>query len=308
MAKTYAKVNSKNVKLRAGGKAGMTGAVPSKLRISATSRTADTCAPDCPFLEANNHPADILTGKPICYPTAKVGGGPSIFERADLSGVEDTSAALEEIEFGASKGSAVRHLVSGDVAGPNDDYVQSANALHTARPDLKGYGYTHHWRQMDPSDIQGWEMNASTETPGQAAEAIQKGWNAVIESPADQSLAGQVIAGRRVVSCPNQQNPNIGCVNCMLCAKNYPKRPIIEFAIHGATRKVGGKVMAAREAEQSAITDSGHPDGDSTDNDSRTFLGMPSMPRQAPKSIGGLVSEVRDRRESLKAGWSDGRR
>ena len=111
--------------------------------------------------------------------------------------------------------------------------------------------------------------------------------------PKGESLAGTRIAGRKVVSCPNQKRPDeIGCADCHLCRTNSPTRPIVEFEIHGATKKVGGKVMAAREAEQKAITTSGTPDGDSTDRDSSTFLGMPAMP---------------SRTQGLKSGWSDGR-
>ena len=287
MAKTYIKIDTKNSKLVSKKK----GLKYGERVISATSRTSDTCAPDCPFLESNNHPEDT-SGKPICYPTARVGGGPSIFMRAEQHGSEDTRAEMMELKR-APDNSIVRHLVSGDVASKNDDYLDSVRELSEARPDLKQYGYTHHWRNLNPSDAKGMVLNASTETAGQAKEAIEKGWQAVIESPKGESLAGTRIAGRKVVSCPNQKRPDeIGCADCHLCRTNSPTRPIVEFEIHGATKKVGGKVMAAREAEQKAITTSGTPDGDSTDRDISTFLGMPAMP---------------SRTQGLKSGWSDGR-
>lgn len=254
--------------------------------IVSTSRTADTCADDCP-LKGTGIEHKPSEGGTSCYATAKPGGGKSIFQNAESG--DDTQTAMKKIDVMAAPKAAVRHLVSGDVAGENDDYVSEANAMHARRPDLQGWGYTHHWRQMQSSDAQGWTLNASTETPKQAEEAISKGWQAVIESPADKQLAGTRIAGRRVVTCPNALNKDVGCADCHLCRNNSSTRPVVEFPIHGNTNIVGGIVNKIREQE--SVTSSARPDGDSTDRDS-TFLGMPTMP---------------SRTQGLKSGWSDGR-
>jgi len=166
-------------------------------------------------------------------------------------GAEKTHDALHKILKGAPPESMVRHLVSGDVASNGDDYVEAANHLHAARQDLMGFGYTHNWRNMSSSDARGWVLNASTETASQAADAINKGWQAVIESPEDQDLSGQKIAGRRVVTCPNQSTGGaVGCADCKLCAKSHPGRPIIQFLAHGNKEaQVSARLAKAREEE-----------------------------------------------------------
>lgn len=243
--KTMATVDSKNQKLMSTKPGGQV--------IHTTSRTSDTCAPDCPFLKGETH--GDSHGVPMCYANDKL-GRPSIFQMADRYGVSDTHAAMEKIRSARGKGAAVRHLVSGDVAGKNDDYIKEANNLHALRKDLEGWGYTHNWRQMSPKDAEGWTLNASTETASQAAEAIGKGWQAVIESTPDNDVStavtGQRIAGRNVVTCPNQvTSGRVTCADCQLCRNNGENRPIVQFIAHGSSSKkhVTGAINTAREAE-----------------------------------------------------------
>jgi hypothetical protein len=241
VAKTYVKIDTRNSKLKTANP------VSGKI-ISSTSRTSDTCAPDCPFLDKGDH--NDIEGKPICYANEKL-GRPSIFQHAEKYGIQDTASAMDKLQYGAPKGSAVRHLVSGDVAGSGDDYIRHANSLHAARKDLQGWGYTHNWRQMNPGEVKGWTLNASTETSRQAEDEVNRGWQAVIESPKGQELAGTRIAGRRVVSCPNQStHGQVGCADCNLCRSDSPTRPIVEFQIHGKQqKKVAAKVTGIRQAE-----------------------------------------------------------
>ena len=241
MAKTSIKIDSKNSKLMSANP--ISGRV-----ISTTSRTTDTCAPDCPFIDKGEH--NDIEGKPICYANESL-GRPSIFQHAEKYGVHDTQSAMEKLQYGAPKGSAVRHLVSGDVASEGDDYVRQANALHAARKDLQGWGYTHNWRNMNPDEVKGWTLNASTESARQAEQAVNRGWQAVIESPKGQELAGSRIGGRKVVACPNQAtHGKVGCADCNLCRADTPTRPIVEFTIHGKnTKKVSQAVTNVRQAE-----------------------------------------------------------
>jgi hypothetical protein len=248
MAKTHVVIQSKNSKLVSRDENLRVG----EKNVSTTQRTEDTCAPDCPFLQKGEH--GDKQGVPICYPNAKL-GRPSIFQMADKFGVESSKEALDKIAKKAPTGGLVRHLVSGDVSGPNDEYISHANALHKMRGDLQGWGYTHNWRQMKPEDVKGWTLNASTETPGQAEEAIKKGWdNVVIESPAHDSLVGQIIGGRRVVSCPNQATHGAkGCADCKLCAKDSTNRNIVEFQLHGnKVKQLSGIITSQRHAEAAA--------------------------------------------------------
>lgn len=242
MVKTHVVNNSRSSKLMS--------SIPGKQDkrpISSTSRTSDTCAPDCPFMYKGEH--GDQDGVPICYPNEKH-GRPSIFQMADQHGIPSTQSALDKIQYGAAYKSAVRHLVAGDVASPNDDYIEAANNLHAMRKDLQGWGYTHHWRSLDPTQAQGWVLNASTETPAQATEALSRGWQAVIESPSDNLLHGTRIAGRKVVQCPNQTS-GIGCADCHLCRSNSPTRPIVEFEIHGTNKKkVTNVVLGIRRGDE----------------------------------------------------------
>lgn len=236
--------------------------------IVETSRTADTCADNCPFkrLGIDHKPSE---GGTACYAVQKPGGGNSYFDNAEKSGTEDTALSMRQVEVNAPPNAVVRHLVSGDIGFEGDTYIEEANKLHANRPDLQGYGYTHNWENIDPESIQGWKVNASVETPGQAEDAISKGWDVAIVSPKGDQLAGTRIAGRRVVTCPAEldlpEDKKVGCAECRLCRSSGPNRPIVEFPAHGASSIVGKIVSSLREQEQ--VTASSSPDGDSTDND-----------------------------------------
>lgn len=275
MAKTKAVVKSENTKLRTGGRRGpdpKTGKPwkrkKGKKDISATYRTADTCPDSCPFKASK-----------ICYAHDVTNPRqPTAFQVAERLGIEDTNEALDPIRDNAPYKGLVRHLVSGDVSSENeqgevdDDYIEAANKLHEDRPDLEGYGYTHDWERIDPTSVKGWTLNASTETPEQAAEAIRRGWNVVIESPEDQDLSGQVIEGQKVQTCPNQLYHNVGCADCKLCLGKQNK--IIQFLAHGRNqRRVSEAINAARSG---------------------------------PVSLGSTIPVGAPSAEHFKAGFSDG--
>lgn len=186
-----------------------------KRPASATYRTADTCPTSCLFLDR-------------CY-AAPDNGPRAPFRQAERHG-QETPQAFARLTRDAPFRSVLRHLVSGDVT---PDYLTEAAAFHAARPDVEGYGYSHRWEEMSPADVEGWTCNASTETPEQVEKALAAGWQAVITSPPGATLAGTRIAGRRVVSCPNQTDDRIKCSDCRLCRLDTPTRPVIEFVWHG---------------------------------------------------------------------------
>jgi hypothetical protein len=138
-------------------------------------------------------------------------------------------------------------IVSGDV---DDEYIAEANKLHKDRPDLRGYGYTHDWRNRSPVEIDGWVLNASCETPEEVEKALANGWQAIIESPKDSTLAGTRIAGRRVVSCPNQEDDRVKCASCRLCTTSSETRPIVEFTLHGNNVKLLADIIIKKRGEQ----------------------------------------------------------
>lgn len=224
---------------------------PKKLQVTTTARTVSTCpANACPF-RVDFHDPDTGEQKQssICYAhTASNPGGKNPFSRAEAEGSTDTAGMLDQVAKGAKPNSLVRHLESGDLT---PDYVDAMKTLHTERPDLRGIVYTHHTDESAPwlkhDAVPGVTINKSTESPEQAAREISRGWQAVIESPHDQSLAGTRIAGRKVVTCPAQTTEGkVGCASCNLCSSNSPTRPVVEFLAHGATKQVGAAIEARR--------------------------------------------------------------
>lgn len=230
-ALTLATPNSTNKKLKG------------KRPIAATYRTPDTCAADCPFVVKDD--AGQATEKRTCYAASGPGGG--AFALANRSGVK-TADAFHRIKSETPPNAVVRHLVSGDL---DADYIEEANALHSERPDLEGYAYTHHWRNLSPSLFKGWTVNASCETTTDVEKAIANGWQAVIESPESDSLHGQRIAGRRVVTCPAQRSDAVKCSDCKLCHSDNPTRPVVEFILHGGhIRSNSATLVTIRNSER----------------------------------------------------------
>lgn len=196
-----------------------------KRPVSATYRTEDTCSSDCVFNR---------DGKRYCYAANGPGGG--AFALANRAG-KTVRQAFDRLRRESPTGAVVRHLVSGDIDG---EYVREANLLHSLfRSDLKGYGYTHKWKEgwIAPLDVEGWTLNASCESVEDIEKALANGWQAVVESPVGNSLAGQRVQGRRVVTCPNQRDNRVKCSDCNLCSSDTATRPVVEFLLHGAHQK-----------------------------------------------------------------------
>lgn len=243
---TFVKINSENAKLASKD--------PTDTPVSTTSRTASTCAPDCPFIKSPEDHSDVQ-GVPICYANERI-RRPSIFETVERSKNATTvKNAMKILAAQTAPNSKVRHLVSGDVLGTgSQDYIEAANELHSIRKDLVGWGYTHNWRNLNSDAAKNWVLNASTETKEEAEEAIGKGWQAVITSPPGESLAtsdtGERVAGRRVVTCPNQIHHEIKCAHCNLCSSNSPNRPIVQFIAHGNAKETRNLVEQAIMAKR----------------------------------------------------------
>lgn len=142
------------------------------------------------------------------------------------------------------KGALVRHMVSGDLFQgdqPDLEAVEELRQAHRSRPDVRGWGYTHGWRRLDPYrlNLDNLTYNASCETPAEVRQALSAGWPAVLVVPADHPKR-RSYEGFEVAVCPNQ-TVGITCDRCGLCAKRERSlggRPlVVAFRAHGAQRK-----------------------------------------------------------------------
>ena len=189
-----------------------------------------TCPSSCPLLKSK-----------ACY---AMYGHVSIAAKRSDGDVSDAEK-LKEWLTALPKDKTVRHHVSGDVMGSDgevdEEYVQAMLDGHAARPDIRGWVYTHAWRQLDPDRMNqhsNLAVNASCEDEESLAAALMAGWPAtlvVAEDAEDQVL--EIDGNRvRVRICPAQTNSGMTCSACMMCAKS-DRAQVIGFRVHGNGRK-----------------------------------------------------------------------
>jgi hypothetical protein len=165
-------------------------------------------------------------------------GRPSPFMQAGKGMIEGTDytpliAAIRRV----GAGQMIRLNVAGDYlledGEPDMAYIEATNEAHR----LTVLSYTHAWERLDPA----WftdttRPNASCDTPADVAEAISRGWAAVIVDPDQRYPQGSKIAGATAVTCPYETSGR-QCIDCGLCART--KRPsVVVFDVHGAKRKL----------------------------------------------------------------------
>lgn len=153
---------------------------------------------------------------------------------------------------GLPKSAALRHFVSGDIfANDGEDfdesYAEGMLAGHRKRSDVRGWGYTHGWQRLVPSQVNGPGvcMNASTESDEGTTTALSAGWNVAQMIPT--AFTGyREYDTHLLITCPEQINKakrlqgittnKISCVDCMLCAKDQRtakgKPLVIGFEVH----------------------------------------------------------------------------
>jgi hypothetical protein len=197
-------------------------------KVAATYITGDTCPDRCPFLG-------------VCYANQGTMGN-TPFKIADKHGTEDLSRTADGIRA-LPAGALVRHAVSGE---PTPEYVAEIGAAHEDRPDTLGWTYLHSWPDRSPAEFpENMVPNASCETRDEVEKAIGNGWDTVLVATGEEDeLIGSVVAGKRVIVCPNQTR-GVTCADCRLCMKK-DRAVTIAFLPHGAHRKVSEAVSAKR--------------------------------------------------------------
>lgn len=212
--------------------------------IPTTSRPMTTCPTDCPFLP---------TGNGGCYGTGRIFGHAT--KKAATISIPD---AVKQINDEAPRSAKyLRDRIVGDVLDADGQldraYIQGISEIGR-RTDLTVFGYTHAWKQFTPEDVafiqaQGYVMNASTENADGVRQAIDLGLPVVIVN--DDRPDGDTIAGRRIVTCPNELRKEIKCATCGLCAK--PDRTVlIRFTTHGTAVAKARRAVAAAQEEEAA--------------------------------------------------------
>lgn len=202
-------------------------------RVAATYRAVGpNCPSECPLLQSG-----------ACY---AMGGRVGLQQRRAAAETFDVRQWLIALPLSA----AVRHLVSGDLFHndePDYAYINGMLAGHRARPDLRGWGYTHGWRRLSPSEVNngGVCINASTESPEDAARALAAGWPVVqvVASDAPQLTD----CGTHMLRVCPQQTHGVQCDKCMLCAKPQRRmqgKPlVIAFRAHGQRTAVANETV-----------------------------------------------------------------
>lgn len=210
-----------NVSISAKSANAKTGPMPTLRRPIAA-----TCPTTCAFLPKT------LGGNGKCYANGRINGTVS---RLATDMTIDEAAA--KINGGKAKGAKyLRDRVVGDIMQGERDaqtvdiaYLEAVQEVATLT-DLIAYGYTHAWAQTTPEAMPaGYVMNASTNTIEELEAAVRAGWATTIAS--DDVNDGDVIGGRRVITCPEQTGKAPDCASCGLCAK--PNRAVtVRFLMH----------------------------------------------------------------------------
>lgn len=135
----------------------------------------------------------------------------------------------------------VRHHVSGDVfdnreglVGVDWVYVMKMVEGHQENPQIKGWGYTHAWRQIeDPAliNVGNLTVNASCDSVDEADEAFAAGWPTTVVVPEDAERFVTPL-GVTVTICPAQLDAEVKCSHCMLCHRGE-RNQIVGFRLHG---------------------------------------------------------------------------
>ena len=193
--------------------------------VRATYRkVGSTCPSDCRHLKNRS-----------CY--AMYGYVDISARKSDYS--KSDGQMLKDYILDLPSGKLIRHHVSGDFMKPggvvDDDYIDDMLEAHKERPDIKGWGYTHAWKDISPikiNSVRGLTINASCDSMEDAFE-VSNEWPSVVTVGEDFKSKEVSLNGdtKRVVVCPNQTS-GLSCSDCRLCMKK-DRKSIVAFRVHG---------------------------------------------------------------------------
>jgi hypothetical protein len=145
------------------------------------------------------------------------------------------------------KNSPIRFNVVGDLTNNNGvvdstKLIKLANTVKNRALDM--ILYTH--LELSYLNVKGFQLafskglniNISCESIQKAKKALNYGLNSVIVLPMGSINKVLKIDDLIIVRCPNEYNPKIQCINCMLCSKDrVKKRVVVAFTAHSTTKK-----------------------------------------------------------------------
>lgn len=189
------------------------------------SRPFTTCPTSCAFLPR------AMGGSGECYANGRLQAMVAKHAK-DVT----TADAIAKLRGARRDAQYLRDRVVGDVALPDGspDMAYLADVAEVATAvGLVAYGYTH-VRTLTAAQVatvaaSGYVLNASCETVAEVETAVELGMPVVIAGDAWQD--GDIIAGRRVTTCPEQLGKVADCASCGLCARQ-DRKGIVRFLMH----------------------------------------------------------------------------
>jgi len=186
----------------------------------------NTCPPSCEMMES-------------CY--AKFSFTGIHWRKLDDKGL-DFDTLLNKIGT-IAKRAIWRYGIAGDLPGDGTTLdVDKMSALAKANKGKHGYAYTHYpvtkenVGTLAMVNARGFTVNLSANNLDQVDDYIKTGLPVVTVLPQDAPDVSYTEQGNKVVVCPQQQNPEITCQQCEICAK--PERNyVIGFKAHGTSKK-----------------------------------------------------------------------
>lgn len=198
-----------------------------------------TCPTTCAFLPRQ------LGGNGHCYANGRINGsaGVNAKDMTVSQAVARLAPATRPKARAANRHGLIRDRVVGDLIergtqrDSTTERVDMAYLLDVAevgrQVGLTPYGYTHAFDLMSAEDVitvkdSGYVLNASCDSVESLERAVALGM--LTTYAGDDVNDGDVIAGRRIITCPEQTGRVASCADCGLCAKD--RAVTVRFLMH----------------------------------------------------------------------------